>query len=130
MTATADFFDYTIVEGDDIEIIWTLTDSETSDPFDFTGVTKMWFTLKKDYSDDDTEAFVSVNTIDDSSYIKFGPGDVGPGQVWVWIQDTESAGLAEYSYVYYDIQVIQNGKIATLVRGRFPFVPEVTEANS
>lgn len=129
MTATIDFFNYTIVEGDDKEFTWTLTDRETGNPYDFTGVTKMWLTLKVDFNQDDDD-IVSINTIDDPTYIKYGIPDVGAGQIWAHLQDTQTVGLAQYAYVYYDIQVLQNGKVLTLARGRIPWVDEVTAANS
>lgn len=130
MTATIDFFDYTIVEGDDKKFTLTLTDADSGDPYDFTGTTKLWVTLKRDYADTDANAIVSINTIDDSSYVKYGIPDVGDGQVWFHLQDIQTVGLAQYAYVYYDVQVIQNGDILTLARGRIPWVDEVTAANS
>jgi len=129
MTATADFFNYTIVEGDDVQITWTLTDSDTGNPYTFSGVTKLWVCLKVDFSDLDDDAIVNINSIDDPTYCKYGSVDVGDGQVWAWIQDTQTAGLGEYEYVYYDIQVLADGKILTLCRGKIPFVSEVIQEN-
>lgn len=131
MAAISNLLTYNIIEGDDVQIEWTLTDVTTGDPYDFTGTTKCWFTLKKNPDDSDSNALIALNSIDDTSYLKYGPSPgPGPGKIYVWMSDTLTANLADYNYTYYDLQVLQNGLIATLVTGKIQFVKQITEAIS
>lgn len=130
MTAQLDIQNKRFVEGDDISITWTFKNKDGS-IYDFTDVTKAWFTIKENYSDPDTDAIVGpLNSVDQSDQVTFGVTGPGEGKLKVWLKAADTPGLADYQHRYYDIQVLKSGLIHTLVRGEIKFVHEVTLATS
>lgn len=126
MAANLDILDKKIVEGDDVVIVWTLTHSDGS-LYDFTPVTKAWITLKADPDDLDANALVGpLNSTDNPTQVKYGDPDPGEGKFFAWFKNSETTALATHKYVYYDIQVLNAGKVNTLIKGRTKFEHEIT----
>ena len=130
MTATCDLTGKSFTEGDDLRGAWTLQDDD-GDPYDFTGVTKLWITVKKSREDDDDQALIGpLNSVDDPTQVKFDYPTADQGLVWVWFKAAETAGLAAYGTVFYDVQVLKNGLINTVVDGDISFKDETTRAQT
>ena len=130
MATTLDIDDKNLVEGDDVEITWTLTLPDGS-YYDFTGVTKVWFTLKALFEDSDADALIGpLNSDDNPTQVTYGAGGPGAGKIKVWMKADETTGAAARKNPVYDIQVLKSGKINTLVRGIMPFDHEITEETS
>jgi len=118
------------VEGDDNRFFFILTDRITGDYYDWAGVTKAWFTIKRNYSDDDTEAVFQVNTVDDATQIKTDHPTADEGNIWFWIKAAECKTWAAFGAMYYDVQVLKDGLVNTLVEGTIPFGHESTKASA
>lgn len=129
MTAKLDILKKNFVEGDTINILFTFTEKDGT-LYDFTGVTKAWFTVKANYTDSDSNALVALNSIDNPTQVTFGVAGPGEGVARVIVNPAESAGLAQYVHRYYDFQVLKGTVISTLVFGEIGFVHEVTQATS
>lgn len=130
MTAQLDIQNKRFVEGDDITITWTFKNKDGS-LYDFSDVTKAWFTIKEAFSDPDAEAIVGpLNSVDQADQVTYGVAGPGEGKLKVWMKAGDTPGLADYQHRYYDIQVLKAGLIHTLVRGEIGFVHEVTLAIS
>lgn len=117
-----------IVEGNDIPITWDVT--EDGDYYDWTGVTKMWFCIKETVHDDDADALVLLNSVDDSGQVKYDHPTADEGQCWVELASTDSAGLAAKGTLKYEIKVLKSGKENTLIQGDICFRHGRIEANS
>jgi len=118
-----------IVEGDDIPSTWTLVNESDGELYDFSGVTKLWFTLKKHETDINADAIIGpLNSVDNADQVKYDAPTPGAGKVWVWLKAAETAGLAVQGSMFYDIQVLKDGLVNTLVTGPWPaFRHEETE---
>lgn len=131
MTATKDLASLVLVEGDDIPFTWTFTNADRS-LFDFSDVTKAWFTLKMLPGDADENALAGtpINSVDHPAQLKYGVGDgcPGPGKLWMKLLREETGGLAAYKLLHCDIQVIKAGDLRTLVVGTMKFQDEITQA--
>lgn len=128
MYATIDFLDENVTEGDDIPITWTLTSSGS--PFDLSTVTKVWITVKKDYDDDDSAALIAINSDDDPTLVQYGVAGPGAGKIYGKLIAASTVGLAQYRYVYYDIQGLNASNIQTFVHGRIKFHKQATKYTS
>jgi hypothetical protein len=114
------------VEGDDIVIPFTLRQGGA--PYDLSAVTKVWFTVKSNENDTDEKAKIRLNSDDNPTQVTYGGTNPGPGKILVWALSGETAGLAAYKTLTYDIQVLQDSLILTLVRGPLKLAHEVTLA--
>lgn len=87
---------------------------------------KIWFTVKEDYVDPDSEAKLQYST-DDTSEIEITDPANGAFVVHLQAGDTEDlAGTWQY-----DLQArLNTGKIITLARGVIEFLPHVTQART
>jgi hypothetical protein len=129
MTARLDILKKNFVEGDTITITFTFKNRDGS-LYDFTGVTKAWFTVKDEYNKSDNEALVFVNSADNPTQVTYGVGGPGEGKGRVQLLNANTVGLAEYKHRYYDFQVLKGGEPITLVIGEIKFRHEVTLATS
>jgi len=130
MTARKDILGYEIVEGDDVPLTWTITDS-TGAVYDFTGVTKAFFTIKKSRSDDDDDALIGpLNTADDPTQIEYNYPTADAGQIWVELTSGQTEDIAARGLCWYDYRVIKAGKVNTIVRGQISFEHETTDETS
>jgi len=129
MTTQLDILKKNFVEGDSITITFTFKESSGS-LFDFTTVTKAWFTIKDSYDKPDNDALVLLNSSDNPTQVTYGVGGPGAGKGKVTMVSANTSGLAQYKHRYYDFQILKAGKIQTLVRGEIIFVHEVTLATS
>lgn len=129
MTAKLDILKKNFIEGDTITLTFTFKNKDGT-LYDFTGVTKMWFTVKDDYDKDDTDALVRLNSADEPTQVTYGPSGPGDGKGRAKMLATDTPGLAQYKHRYYDIQVLNGADINTLVTGEIKFGHEVTRATS
>jgi hypothetical protein len=130
MTAQLDIIRKNFVEGDQIPILFIFRNQDGS-LYDFSGVSKAWFTVKANYSDDDTDALVGpLDSVTHPTQVTFGVAGPGEGKARVIMLPADTAGIAEPPNRYYDFQVLEGTAISTLVRGSIKFVHEVTVASS
>lgn len=107
--------DIEIYQGDDVSFELNVTENQV--PVDITDW-KVYFTVKAHYTDSDDDAIFSKDV---TSHIDPTQGET---QINLTSTDTDAASLGNY---YYDIQVKDaNGKIQTLVNGRFRVNPQIT----
>jgi hypothetical protein len=128
MTATVDLTNKTFVEGDDWPMTWVLTNPDGS-AYDLSNVTKVWFTAKA--NPDDSDAAAVIGPLDSDAHptqVQYGGVDPGAGKIHVWAMAAETAGLAKYEKLEYDVQMLESGRIRTPVRGQLRFVHEITQA--
>ncbi len=130
MTAQLDILKKNFVEGDTITITFKFKLKDGS-LYDFTGVTKVWFTVKDNYNQSDVNALVALNSADDPTQVTYGVAGPGEGKGKVIMAATDTPGLAQYKHRYYDFQILKGGNVInTLVRGELKFVHEVTLATA
>jgi hypothetical protein len=128
MTAQLDILRKNFVEGDQIPITFTFTNQDGS-LYDFSTVTKAWFTVKANYDDDDSAALVGpLDSDTHPTQVTYGVAGPGDGKARVVMLPADTAGIATAPNRYYDFQVLKGTAISTLVRGSIKFVHEVTVA--
>jgi hypothetical protein len=119
-----------MIEGDHKPLTWTLYDSDGT-VYDWTGVTKMWITVKASEHDDDDDAIIGpLNSVVHAAQVKYDYPTADAGQCWVKFSDTDTSGLAAQGTLVYDIQVIKNGETNTLVDGKIAWNHEKTVVNT
>lgn len=93
-------------------------------PVNLTGV-KMWFTLKDDRNDPDSEALIQVNNIDDPSQVYYTQPTAGRAQIALLPGDT--VALVDNAF-YYDIQILEtSGAVTTIANGILHLENDVTK---
>lgn len=118
------------VEGDKITLLITFREQDGS-LYDFTGVSKAWFTVKSNYDDTDGSALVALNSADHPTQLTYGAGGPGAGKAQVILLPDNTRDLAKAQHRYYDFQVLKGPDgISTLMIGEIKFVHEVTLASS
>jgi len=129
-----------IPRGDDLELqrgdTWAITMQRLGD---VSGRDKLWFTLKDDKDDADTEALVQIEESAGLVYINGAPAgtpangsitvtDAVRGNLTVGLAAVESAKLADVGNLYYDVQMLDDPVVTTLVHGRAVMVGDSTLA--
>lgn len=115
-------------EGDDNRFFFILTDPITSAYYDWAGVTKAWITLKKNETDDDADKVIQLNSVDHPTQVKINHPTADEGNIWFWFKAADCKVWAALGELHYDVQVLKDGLINTLVKGTIPFGHEITEA--
>lgn len=112
--------EHIIVEGDYKPLVWTITNISDGAAYDFTGVTKVFFSIKKDATDLYTAAIVKLNSIDNPGQVEYDAPDPGAGKIRVKLESADILDLAVLGPMVYDIKVLKSGKPQTLIKGAFP----------
>jgi len=103
--------------GDSLPIQLELTDDETGTPIDITGST-LYFTVKKRKTDEDIDALIQkIVTVHDDPTAGITSFEVAPA-------DTLSIELGDY---YFDIQLVLNGTVSTILVGEFELLYDITK---
>ena len=130
MTAIENFTGRIFVEGDTITIKFLNRKADGS-VYDLTGISKVWFTAKKDYADPDLDAL--IGPLDSAAHplqVSYGVAGPGAGIIQIKLLNADTAGIAINDNIYYDVQGLKGTDIITFVQGTLPFVHEVTQATS
>lgn len=107
--------DIEIYQGDDVSFEVNITENKV--PVDITGW-KLYFTVKKHYSDTDDDAIFQKDVTDHTSPLQ------GQTHITLTNEETSDAALGNY---YFDVQVRdENNKFQTIINGRFRVQPQVT----
>lgn len=122
---------FTFFRGDTIKLTSQIFDSSKV-PFNLTGA-KVWFTLKRNFSDTDLNAVAQITTT-----TSFPPGgivtitDAINGKIAIKCPPTATLGLIDQTpELIYDIQIMDAlGDIMTPETGIIAFTPDVTKAIS
>ena len=130
MPTTYNFKPGVFSEGDDNRFYMTLTDPDTGDYYDWAGVTKAWITIKKSVHDDDTDAKLQLDSVNNVDQLKIDHPTADEGQFWVWIKAADCKTWGALGTLRYDFQVLKDGLENTLVEGAIPFGHECTQATS
>ena len=111
MAAQLDILKKNFVEGDVIQITFTFVDSAGS-LYDFSGVTKAWFTVKSSFEQTDADALVAINSVDEPAQVSYGIAGPGDGKAEVIMLNANTTGLAGYDRRHYDFQVLDAGDVS------------------
>jgi hypothetical protein len=94
-------------------------------PYDLTGITTMWFTVKQNFLETDATALFQ-KTI--GSGINVDAGTAGTGEITILPADTDvlDVGVTGFN-MYYDLKaILVNGSECILINGRLLIMPSVT----
>lgn len=119
-----------VPRGDDLALqrgdTWAITMQRLGD---VSGRDELWFTLKDDKDDADASALVQIDESTGLLYINGVPAgtpangsivvtDAAKGNLTINLAAVEAAKLADVGNLYYDVQLLDDPAITTLVRGR------------
>jgi hypothetical protein len=112
-----------ITRGDDATLTVTIRDTE-GDPYPLAGKT-LWFTAKKKLSDPDEVAVISKTTGEGIELLG------GTGQAVVRIDAADTANLPNKdTTLHCDVQMLDGGKVWTVVKDTLIVEPDVTRRSS
>ena len=104
-----------------------------------TGYSKVYFTVKRDYEDEDTSAIIQIEKTAGLKYIlgvvattaangSITIDDEATGDITVELDESETAKLSPGAYVY-DVQIVRTaGTVSTLTAGTFEVAADITRA--
>jgi hypothetical protein len=114
-----------MIRGDDNTYRITVKD-EDEEKVDLTG-SKIWFTVKKKYTDDDDDAEISLTT-DVATELLILDQVANKGQVMVYVKNVHTQDLSK-GYHVYDMQVKTSGAaIKTVLKGPLEVKRDVTRS--
>ena len=130
-TVELDLLGYVLTDGDDIPFTFVYRRRDNGELYDFSGVTKAWYTIKENQDDVDGDALVGpYNSIDNTTLVKQGAPTPGDGKVWILFPKADTAGLSARGDLWYDVQILDGGLVHTLQKGKLKFTWQSTEENT
>jgi len=121
----------TIKRGDSLSL-------EITDLGDISTRTNLWFTVKRDLSDIDTEAIIQIDENTGLLYLNGAAGTAGngvitvddavAGDITITLQEADTDDLVPAIGLHYDVQVLDGGDVTTLTEGPCNITGDVTRA--
>jgi hypothetical protein len=116
--------DISVKRGDNETLDLVVTDTDTGDPLDLTGVS-LWLTVKVQVNDPDSLAVIQ-KTVGSGITIT----DAAAGEASVSISPADTAPFPSSWEGVYDVQLKSAGSVRTVVSGAFTITGDVTWATA
>ncbi len=114
MAGIKDFY-----RGDTLRYKLTFKNADTKEPIDLTGAS-VWFTLKENVNDPDSEAAIQVHT---ENHL-----DPTNGKTEIVVPASETNNLEIKTY-FYDFQLVDaQGNVSTVMSGKVKVLPDITRS--
>ena len=106
-----------------------------------TGYTTIWFTVKTEMSDADSDSIIQIDTDTGLVYLNGAAASVAAngsitvddavaGDITIALDESETDDLAPHRGLYYDVQMLNGGDVTTLTEGLCKVAGDVTRSIS